>query len=198
MTRHDAAGSAEEEVLSLLRETGVYREGHFLLTSGRHSPAFFLFSQAFQHPRAAERLGRGVAALFAAEGVETVVGPAMGGVILAHEVARALGVRSIYAEKVDGGAMAFKRGFSLRPGERVLAVEDAVTTGGSVKKVVDLVREAGAVPVGVGAVVDRSNGAVAFGVPFRALVRIEVPSYEAEACPLCGAGVPLVSPKAGV
>lgn len=183
------------DFLELLRRTGVYREGHYLLTSGRHSPAFFLFSQLFQHPREAERTGAAVAALFADEAVDVVVGPAVGGIILAHEVARALGVRSMFAEKADGG-MAFRRGFTLRPGERVLLVEDAVTTGGSVLKVLDQVRAAEAAPVGVGAVVDRSGGRAAFGVPFRALVSVDVPSYEPDACPLCGAGIPLERPKA--
>lgn len=189
-----------EDLLALLRETGVYREGHFLLTSGRHSPAFFLFSQVFQHPRHAEALGRELAAFFAGDRVETVIGPAMGGVILAHEVARALGVRALYAEK-EGGAMVLKRGFSLAPGERVLLVEDAVTTGGSVTRVLDLVRQVGAVPVGVGAVVDRSaggpaEGGPAFGVPFRCLGRISVPSYDPGGCPLCREGAPLTRPKA--
>ncbi len=195
-TVQDGRGSpGEEEILGLLRSAGVYLEGHFRLTSGRHSPAFFLFSQAFQDPRVAERLGQAVAALFAGEGVEAVAGPALGGIILAHEVARALGVRSLYAEKVEGG-MAFRRGFRLRPGERVLVVEDAVTTGGSVRRVLDLVRAAGAVPVGVGAVVDRSGGGADFGaVPFRALARVDVPSYDPDGCPLCRAGIPLVAPK---
>lgn len=190
-----AAG--EEDVLALLRAAGVYREGHFRLTSGRHSPAFFLFSQAFQHPPLAERLGRAVAGLFAGAGVQAVAGPAVGGIILAHEVARALGVRSLFAEKVEAG-MAFRRGFRLAPGERVLVVEDAVTTGGSAARVLELVRAAGAEPVGVGAVVDRSGGAADFGgVPFRALARVAVPSWEPEECPLCLAGAPLVSPKDG-
>ncbi len=184
-----------DDFLALLRGTGVYREGHFLLTSGRHSPAFFLFSQLFQHPREAERAGAALAALFAGEAVDTVVGPAVGGIILAHEVARALGVRSIFAEKVDGG-MAFRRGFALRPGERVLIVEDAVTTGGSVLKVLAQVRAVGAVPVGVGAVVDRSGGRAEFGVPFRAVLALDVPSYGPDDCPLCRAGIPLERPKA--
>lgn len=200
------------EAMNLLRESGVYREGHFLLTSGRHSPAFFLLSQAFQHPRHASRLGEALAALFRCEGVETVIGPAMGGVILAHEVARALGVRSLYAEKVSGAetvpgkadrgaesGMALRRGFSLKPGERVLVVEDAVTTGGSVRKVLEVVRQAGAVPVGVGAVVDRSGGKADFGgVPFRALVQLDIPSYDPAGCPLCREGIALTSPKAAL
>lgn len=195
MTNGVEAVPGREAVLALLKEAGVYREGHFLLTSGRHSPAFFLFSQAFQRPEHAERLGRGVASLFAGEAIDTVVGPALGGIILAHEVARALGCRSLFAEK-EGGAMALRRGFALVPGERVLLVEDAITTGGSVLKVLDVVKAVGAVPVGVGAVVDRSAGGAGFGVPFRPLVRLDVPSHEPGACPLCATGIPLTVPKA--
>ncbi|EQD56352.1 orotate phosphoribosyltransferase, partial [mine drainage metagenome] len=145
-----------------LRSWGVYREGHFLLTSGRHGGAFLLFSQALQHPEHAEVLGRALAALFQGEPIETVIGPAMGGVLLAHEVARTLGVRSIYAEK-DGERMAFKRGFSLRPGERVLVVEDAVTTGGSVAKVLEICRASEADIVGIGVCADRTAGKVDLG-----------------------------------
>ncbi len=191
-----AGGSlAPGEVEDLLRRAGAWREGHFLLTSGRHSPVFFLLSQAFQFPPVAERLGRALAAAFAGEEVAAVVGPAMGGVLLAHEVARALGCRSLFAEKAAAG-MTLRRGFAVGRGERVLLVEDAVTTGGSVGRVLDLVRAAGAVAVGIGAVVDRRPAGVEFPVPFRALVRVEVPAYDPAACPLCGAGVPLVAPKA--
>lgn len=188
--------ATEQEILEMLKESGVYMEGHFLLTSGRHSPAFFLFAQAFQYPRHAEFLGRELARLFAADGVETVIGPAMGGVILAHEVARALGCRSFFAEKAEGG-MALKRGFAVRPGERVLIVEDAVTTGGSVKKVIGLVQAAGAKVLGVGAVLDRSGGEADFGgITFRSLVRVDVPSYAPDECPLCRRGIPVAVPKA--
>ncbi len=182
-------------ILEMLKAAGVYMEGHFLLTSGRHSRTFFMFSQAFQHPRHAEVLGRELARLFAGDRVETVVGPAMGGVILAHEVARALGCRSFFAEKAEGG-MAFKRGFAVRPGERVLVVEDVVTTGGSVKKVIGLVQAAEAEVVGVGAILDRSGG-MDFGVlPFRALATVDAPSYRPEECPLCRDGQPVSVPKA--
>ncbi|MCL5677253.1 MAG: orotate phosphoribosyltransferase, partial [Firmicutes bacterium] len=132
----------------------------------------------------------------------TVAGPAMGGVILAYEVARALGARAIFAEKVEKPegaepAMAFKRGFVLRPGERVLVVEDAVTTGGSIRQVMDAVQAAGGQVVAVGAVVDRSAGTVDFGVPFKALLTLDVPSYLSGDCPQCRAGILLVRPKAG-
>lgn len=177
------------------RSWGVYREGHFLLTSGRHGGAFLLFSEALQHPDRAQVLGQALADLFSGERIETVIGPAMGGVLLAHEVARALGVRSIYAEK-DGDRMALRRGFSLKPGERVLAVEDAVTTGGSVLKVLDICRAADADIVGVGVCADRTGGRADLGVPFQALWSGEIPSWDAGDCPLCREGKELTRPKA--
>lgn len=181
--------------LQRLRDWGVLREGHFLLTSGRHSPGFLLFSPAFSQPAAAEEIGRAIARMFEGQQIETVIGPAMGGVILAHEVAKALSVRSIYAEK-DQDAMALRRGFSLRPGERVLVVEDAVSTGGSVQKVLEICHRAQADIVGVGVIADRTAGKVDLGVPFRALLALEVPSYPADDCPLCRAGMELARPKA--
>ncbi|MDA8346010.1 MAG: orotate phosphoribosyltransferase [Thermaerobacter sp.] len=185
----------QKDWVARLKEWGVLREGHFLLTSGRHSPGFLLFAPAFSQPAAAEELGQALAAVFKGKGIETVVGPAMGGVILAHEVARALGVRSIYSEK-DGDAMALRRGFSLRPGERVLVVEDAVSTGGSVQKVLDICEKAQADVVGVGVIADRTAGKVKLGVPLQALLELEVPSYTADDCPLCRAGEELTRPKA--
>jgi len=176
-------------------EWGVVREGHFLLTSGRHAAKFLLFAPAFSQPQAAEAIGRGLAEICRDLDVETVVGPAMGGVILGHEVARALGVRSIYAEK-DGEGMALKRGFRLRPGERVLVVEDAVSTGGSVQKVLEICRRAEADVRSVAVVADRTGGRLELGVPRRALLTLEVPSYPEDDCPLCRAGLPLERPKA--
>lgn len=192
----------QDEALALLREIGVLREGHFLLTSGRHSPQFLLLSQLTQYPAHTERFCRALAGLWSDVGpFDTVIGPAMGGVILAYETARAFAAlnpdrapRALFAEKVEGG-MALKRGYSLKPGERVLAVEDAVTTGGSVSRVLELVRAAGAELAGVGALVDRSGGKAGFGVPFRAVLTLNVPSYDAAGCPLCAAGQPLTKPK---
>ena len=186
---------SHEYWLGRLKEWGVLREGHFLLTSGRHSNRFLLFAPAFSQPPAAEELGRAIAREFAGQGIETVVGPAMGGVILAHEVARALGARSIYAEK-DGEGMALKRGFALRPGERVLVVEDAVSTGGSVEKVLRICAQAQADIRGVGIIADRTGGKADLGVPLKALLTLEVPSWAPEECPLCRAGSALERPKA--
>ena len=180
--------------LERLKAWGVLREGHFLLTSGRHSSRFLLFAPAFALPSAAAELGQAVAELFERQDIETVVGPAMGGVILAHEVARALGVRSIFAEK-DGERMALKRGFTLRAGERVLVVEDAVSTGGSVQKVLDICEAMQADVRGVGIIADRPGGKVDLGVPLKALMTLEIPSYAPDDCPLCREGRPLERPK---
>jgi orotate phosphoribosyltransferase len=181
-----------------LVDAGVILDGHFLLTSGRHSPRFFLLARAFERPSLGERLGRDLARRFEGDGVEAVVGPAMGGVILAYEVARHLpGARALFAEKTEDGRMALRRGFALRPHERVLVVEDAVTTGGSVQKVIEHVAAWDVEVVGVGAVVDRSGGAAAFGgLPFRSVLAMPVESWEPAHCPLCRQGVPLTRPKA--
>lgn len=183
-----------DEVLSLFRRTGVLREGHFVLTSGKHSPTFLLCAQALQYPGEAERLGRALAAPFAGTGVQVVIGPAMGGVLLAYEAARALGARAIFCEKADGG-MALRRGFFIRPEERVLAVEDAVTTGGSLRGAVTLARAAGGTVVGAACLVDRSAGRADVGVPLVPLVRVDIPAWDPDACPLCRDGVPLERPK---
>jgi len=185
----------EEEILRLLRETGVIMEGHFRLTSGRHSPTFLQCSRVLQYPQHAEALCRQLAAPFAGSGVQGVIGPAVGGIILAYETARALGVRAVFAEREEG-RMRLRRGFTISPGERFLVVEDAVTTGGSVNEVLELLAECKARAVGVAVLVDRSGGKVGFGVPQVALVTMDVPSYSPAECPLCRAGVPLVNPKA--
>lgn len=182
-----------------LYAAGAVLDGHFALTSGRHSPRFFLLARAFERPALGERLGRAVAERFRHDGVEAVVGPAMGGIILAYEVARHLPqARALFAEKTADGEMAIRRGFSLSQGERVLVVEDAVTTGGSVEKVLRHLAAAWDVHVvGVGAVVDRSGGAVGFGpTPFRSVLEVSVESWAPEACPLCRQGLPLTKPKA--
>lgn len=184
----------EKEVIGLLRETGVILDGHFRLTSGRHSPTFLQCSQVLQFPRHTELLCRQLAAPFAGSGVQAVIGPAVGGIILAYETARALGVRAIFAER-EGGRMRLRRGFTISPGERFLVVEDAVTTGGSVNEVLELLAQARARAVGVAVLVDRSGGKVGFGIPQVALATLDVPSYSPAECPLCRAGVPLTYPK---
>ncbi len=183
------------ELESILRESGAWLEGHFLLTSGKHGDQFLLMDRAFEQPMLGERLGKAVADLYRDEEVQTVVGPAVGAVILGYEVAAALGCRSIFAEKTPEGGMELKRGFELARGERVLVVENAVSTGGSVRKVLDHLRTWDVEVVGVGAVADRSGGRAAFGVPFRAAITFDWNHYDPAECPLCARGVPLAEPK---
>ncbi|MDQ0204837.1 orotate phosphoribosyltransferase [Pectinatus haikarae] len=181
----------EQEVKDLLMQTNAVMEGHFLLTSGLHSPMYVEKFNVLQHPRYTEALCKELAERFADMQVQTVVGPMTGGILLAHEVGKALGTRAIFTERVDG-KMAFRRGFSLKRGERVLIVEDIVTTGGSVKEVIDVVRSEGAVPVGVGLLVDRSGGKADFGdVPHKALLNLSVTAYKPEECPLCKNNIPM-------
>ena len=180
-----------EEILDIFRQTGVMLEGHFLLTSGRHSNRYMQCAKLFQYPDISEKFAKLLAEKFS--GVDLVAGPAVGGIILAYEVSRQMKVPNIFAER-ENGVMALRRGFAVPQGARVLVVEDVVTTGGSVKEVIELVRKLGSEVAGVGSIVDRSNGAVDFGVPFHAVLSMEVVSYPAEDCPLCREGTPAIKP----
>ena len=181
----------EQDVTKLLEETGALMHGHFLLTSGLHSPMYVEKFQVLQHPVYTEKLCQALAERFRDDKPELVIGPTTGGILLAHEVGKALGTRAIFTER-ENGKMAFRRGFKLAPGERVLIVEDIVTTGGSVKEVIDVVLESGAIPVGVGLLVDRSGGKIDFGtVPYQALLHLDVTTYAPETCPLCQNNVPM-------
>lgn len=180
-------------VEAAIQRTGVLKEGHFLLSSGRHSAQYMQCAQLLQHPAEAEGAGRALAALFDELAVDVVVGPALGGVIIAHETARALGVRCLFAERKEG-RMTLRRGFTVQPGEKVLVIEDVVTTGGSAGEVVDLLESMGADVVAIGSIVDRSGGTVAFRRPYCALMNHTIESYEAEECPLCRNAIPLVKP----
>lgn len=183
-----------EEALSLFERTGVAQEGHFLLASGMHSARYLQCAQLLQYPDLAAQACGALAARFAGAGVEVVAGAALGGIIVAHEVGRALGTRAIFAERVEG-AMTLRRGFAIRPGERVLVVEDVLTTGGSAREVVRLAQAAGGLVVGVAALVDRSGGnADVGGIPIEALLTLRVETYTADACPLCRQGVPVIKP----
>ena len=181
----------QEEVRALLVETGAIMDGHFLLTSGLHSPHYVEKFNVLQHPAYTAQLCAAMAEKFKDAQIETVVGPVTGGILLAHETGKSLGTRAIFTERVDG-KMTFRRGFSLRAGERVLIVEDIVTTGGSIKEVIEVVKAAGAVPVAVSMLVDRSGGKADFGdVPSTALLTMDVETYAPETCPLCAKGVPM-------
>lgn len=177
-------------VLHMLEETNAVMHGHFLLTSGLHSPTYVEKFNVLQQPRYTEALCKEIAARFVNDNVELVVGPMTGGILLAYEVAKNLGTRFFFTERVNG-KMTFKRGFHIEPGNRVLIVEDIVTTGGSVREVLDVVKSEGGVPVGVGLLVDRSGGKVDFGVRTEPLLRLDVEAYKPEECPLCQKGVPL-------
>jgi orotate phosphoribosyltransferase len=179
----------EDEVLEMLRDHGAVRTGHFLLSSGKHSDTYVEKARVFEDPAGTARLGKEIASWY--ERVEAVVSPAVGAVPLGFAVALGAGARFLYAER-DHGRMALRRGFSLRAGERVLVVEDVVTTGGSAAEVFDVVGGLGAERLGVAALVDRSAGELAF--PLRAFARVRADAWDADACPLCARGVSLESP----
>jgi orotate phosphoribosyltransferase len=183
------------DVERVFRNSGALREGHFILASGRHSPMYLEKFQVLQHPVETERLCAAIAKWGAILEPETVAGPTTGGVILAHEVARQLGARAIYAERRESGeGREFRRGFTLRPAERVLVVDDIMTTGGSVQETMEAVRSAGGTVVGAAVLVDRSGGDASLGVPTEALWRLEIPTYAPGDCPLCAKGMPAVHP----
>ena len=184
----------QNAALDLYRRTGAYLEGHFKLSSGLHSPGYMQSALVLQHPSDAAALGAGIAAHVRDFGATVVLSPALGGLIIGHEVARALGVRAIFAERAGGAALTLRRGFTLSAADRVLVVEDVFTTGKSTRETIDVAREAGATAVGAAAIVDRSGGAIDFGLPSYALIRLYVPTYEPGACPLCAKGVPVVKP----
>ena len=189
----NAAAAGDQSVLSLFEESGALLRGHFLLTSGLHSPVYLQCALVLQNPANAERLCRDLAERFREEQIQTVVAPAIGGIIVAHETARALGARALFTER-ESGVMTLRRGFSLSPGERVLVVEDVVTTGGSTRETIDAVRRAGAVVVGAGSLVDRSGGAVDLGVHRSALLSLSVAAYDPSDCPQCREGLPAIKP----
>ena len=182
---------SEKEVEDLLIETSAIMEGHFLLTSGLHSPRYVEKFNVLQKPVYTEKLCRAMAEKFKDANIETVVGPVTGGILLAHETGKALGTRAIFTER-ENGKMTFRRGFTLHEGERVLIVEDIVTTAGSIREVIDVVKEHGGIPVAVSMLVDRSGGKATFGdVPSTALLHMDVQTYKPEECPLCKAGIPM-------
>lgn len=178
-------------LLALFRERQALREGHFLLSSGLHSPSYLQCARVLMDPPLASRLGAELAArlraLLAGVPPGVVVAPALGGVLVAHEVARAFGCRGLFTER-QGGAMMLRRGFAIAAGEPVVVVEDVITTGGSTREVIEAVRACGGRVVAVGSLVDRSGGRAELGLPRAALLTLDVPSYEAAACPLCARG----------
>jgi orotate phosphoribosyltransferase len=187
-----------DPILSAFFETGAYLKGHFRLTSGLHSPEYLQCALVLQYPKHAEHFGRLMATEFRrlepTLNAGVVAAPAIGGLIIGHEVARALSARFIFTERDATGKMVLRRGFSVEPGEVAVVVEDVVTTGGSSREVIDVLKEAGARVIGAGSIIDRSGGAADLGVPRVALKTMQVVSYPPDDCPLCRAGSPVVKP----
>ena len=199
MTRPLSA-TTSETILDLFRRVGALLEGHFRLTSGLHSPGYLQCALVLQHPREAQQCGAAIAERVRSLGAQTVLSPALGGIVIGHEVARALGVRAIFAERQDG-RLTLRRGFTLAPGEKVLVVEDVVTTGGSTRETIEVARAAGAEVVGAASIIDRSRPSTGSGqaaahldVPYHALATVSLPTFEPGSCPLCAAGSPVVKP----
>jgi len=183
----------ERETLALYEKTGALMRGHFRLTSGLHSDVYLQSALVLQFPEHAAALGAALAAPFRDAGATTVLAPAIGGILVAHEVARALGSRCLFTER-ENAVMTLRRGFALAPGERCLVVEDVITTGGSTREVVECVDKAGGVVVGVGSLIDRSGGAAQFAVTRVALASVRAQTWKPEACPLCTTGSQAIKP----
>jgi len=184
------------EIEEVFRATGAIKEGHFLLSSGLHSSVYWEKFRVLQYPHYTGQLCSLIAGHFRDQSVQLVAGPTTGGVLLAYEVARHLGIRSIYAEKHDERRV-FRRGFEISPGERTLVVDDVLTTGGSIRQVVDEVRRSGGEVIGIGVLVDRSQKKIDLGAPLFSCYRTSAPNYKPEDCPLCAANVPLEEPGRG-
>jgi orotate phosphoribosyltransferase len=182
-----------DELLTLFRRSGALLDGHFRLSSGLHSTGYLQCALVLQHPHDAEALGSAIADRARDLKATVVLSPALGGVVIGQEVGRALGVRAIFAERQDGALM-LRRGFTLSNDDRVLVVEDVLTTGGSTRETMKVAAEAGGRVVGAASIVDRSGGAVRFDVPFAALLDVSLPTYQPDECPLCAQGLPVVKP----
>jgi len=182
-----------DQVLDIFRETRALLEGHFQLTSGLHSPQYFQCARVLQYPKYLHLLSGEIARHFELSEIEVVISPAIGGVVVGTEVGRMLRARTLFAERKDG-TMQLRRGFEIRPGERVLVVEDVVTTGGSVFEVVEIVKAARGILAGVGYIVDRSNGKITFDAKHFSVLQMDVVAYQPSECPLCAKGIELTKP----
>ena len=183
-----------EEVQKIFESVGAIRTGHFELTSGLHSGTYIQCAMVLQHPQHAEALGRALAEHFKGSQISCVVAPAMGGITIGYEAARALGVRSLWVERDRSGQMALRRGWAIQPGEHVLVVEDVWTTGGSTRETISVVQQEGGTVTAAGALIDRTGGRLDLSVPAHALLTMQVPTYEPEQCPLCRSSVPIYRP----
>lgn len=184
-------------VLDLFKESGALLEGHFRLSSGLHSNGYLQSALVLQHPRHAETLGKALAALVERHKPTAVLSPALGGIVIGHEVARALGVRAVFAER-QNGALSLRRGFSLGPADRLVVIEDVVTTGGSTVETIEVAKALGAEVVAAGSIIDRSGGTSKLPVPYHALVSLSLPTWQEAECPLCKQGTPAEKPGSRV
>ncbi|AGB19146.1 orotate phosphoribosyltransferase [Thermoanaerobacterium thermosaccharolyticum] len=182
-----------KEIFKILSDLKVLNKGHFLLTSGKHSDTYLQCAKIFQYPEYSILFSKEIVQKFKSEKIDVVIGPAIGGIIFAYEVARQLGAKAMFAEREEG-IMKLRRGFEINEGDNVLVVEDVVTTGGSVKEVIEVVKNYNANVVGVACIVDRSNGKVDFGIKFESVISLDVISYESKDCPLCKEGLPIDKP----
>ena len=182
-----------EQVIDQFRATGALLEGHFQLSSGLHSTVYLQCALVLQFPERAEAFGRAIAENFQGQGIQLVASPAIGGIVIGHEVARALGARFVWTER-DAGQMTLRRGFTIAPAEKTLIVEDVITTGGSTRETIDAVRLAGADVIGAASIIDRSGGNVDVGVPLSSLASLRVLSVESSVCDVCKLGEPVVKP----
>ena len=183
----------ENDLLALFRRSGALLEGHFRLSSGLHSPGYLQCALVLSHPGDAETIGKELGEEVRRYGATAVLSPALGGIIIGHEVGRALGVRAVFAERQDN-TLTLRRGFALSPGDKVIVVEDVLTTGGSTRETMDVAKAAGAQVVAACAMIDRSGGSHNLDVPFHALLPMRLPTYQPESCPLCEQGVPITKP----
>jgi orotate phosphoribosyltransferase len=183
----------EEKVLTLMEELGALHSGHFLLSSGLHSDRYFQCARILQFPDLARELGAALAAFYQDVPCDLVVSPALGGILIGHEVARGLGRRFVFSERKDGQMMV-RRGFSIEEGEKVIIAEDVVTRGTSLLEVIKVVEEQGGVVVGLTSIIDRTSGEVELPLPLKSLARVKVETWSADQCPLCSQGLELVKP----
>lgn len=183
----------DSEVIDIFQRCGAYQKGHFLLSSGLHSERYLQCALVLKHPKLSAALCSELAKKFRGKKIDVVIGPALGGIVVAYEVARSLGAKGIFAEREEG-KMTLRRGFKIDKGERVLVVEDVTTTGGSAKEVIELAKNYGAKIIGVGAIIDRSSGKTKFGAPFKTLAKLNIKTYPPQNCPLCKAGILAIKP----
>ncbi|NMA01746.1 MAG: orotate phosphoribosyltransferase [Clostridia bacterium] len=186
-------GLTKEEIMEMLQKTNALRKGHFKLTSGLHSEGYVQCALLLKEPHLAEKVGQALGEKFLEEKPDIVVGPAIGGIIIAYEVARSLGVPGIFAER-ENGKMTLRRGFSVEKGQKALVVEDVITTGGSSQEVVELLRSMGVEVIGVGSIIDRSGGQNKLTVPYKSLLALDIKTFPPEECSLCAEGKPIDKP----